>query len=186
MPDYALASNDIPQRFVGNISYQPTFKLDNKVASELANGWMLAPVWTVQSGIPYSYGLSGGTSIPGGGASFNGSGGLNPFVNFNAYLGQNQNNNLPGIRRNSARQTTIDDVDVRLSRFFTFKEKYKLMLAGEAFNALNRQNFTSFNNGAYSLTGNTANYQSSFGAPNAAGNTIYRERQIQFVGRFEF
>ena len=186
VPDYGLSSNDIPQRFVGSISYQPTFKLDNKVASQVANGWMLAPVWTVQSGIPYSYGLGGGTSIAGGASTFNGSGGLNQFVNFNAYENLNTNNNLPGIRRNSARQTSIDDVDVRLSRFFTFKDKYKLMLAGEAFNALNRENFTSFNTSAYTLSGTTATYQSSFGSPNAAGNTIYRERQIQFVGRFEF
>ncbi len=60
------------------------------------------------------------------------------------------------------------------------------MIAGETFNALNRQNFTAFNTTAYTLSGTTATYQSSFGTPSAAGNTIYRERQIQFVGRFEF
>ena len=185
VPDYGLSSNDIPQRFVGNITYQPTFALKSKVASAVANGWMVAPVWTVQSGIPYSYGLSSGSSIPGGGTTFNGSGGSN-FVNFSAYRNLNANHSLPGIRRNSKRQTTIDDVDVRLSRSFSFKTKYRLMLAGEAFNALNRENFTSFNTGAYTLSGTTATYQSTFGTPNAAGNTIYRERQIQFVGRFEF
>jgi hypothetical protein len=40
--------------------------------------------------------------------------------------------------------------------------------------------------GAYSITGTTATYQSTFGTPSAAGNTILRERQVQFVGRIDF
>lgn len=78
------------------------------------------------------------------------------------------------------------DVDVRLSRAFAYREKYKLTLGGEAFNILNRQQFTAYNTTAYTLSGTTGTYQATFGTPSAAGNTIYRERQIQFVGRFEF
>ena len=182
--DYARSVNDIPQRFVGNLTIQPKVHIANRYASLAANGWTLAPVWTVQSGIPYNYGLSGGSSIPGGATSFNGSGGGN-YVNFWAYRNL-ANTQLPSVRRNSGRQTNIDDVDVRLSRAFALREKYRLTISGEAFNLMNRENFTAFNTTAYTLTGTTATYQSSFGTPSAAGNTIYRERQIQFVGRFEF
>jgi hypothetical protein len=191
-PDYGLSVNDTPQRFVGSMTIQPTWSLKNHWQSLAANGWTLAPIWTVVSGVPYSYGLSGGSSLAGGSTSANESGGLN-VINFSAYASLAGNSGLPGIRRDSARQATIDDVDLRLSRGFTFREKYKLTLSGEAFNLLNRQNFTAYNTTAYTLsaasataTSGTATYQSSFGTPSAAGNTIYRERQIQFVGKFEF
>jgi hypothetical protein len=197
-PDYGRSVNDIPQRFVGSLTIQPKFSMANRFASQAANGWTLAPVWTVQSGLPYSYVLSSGTTIPGGAASYNGSGGLNgaggagasvsEYVNFNAYPQYASTDvfNRSGAERNILHQADIDDVDVRLSRAFSYHEKYKLTLGGEAFNVLNREQFTAYNTTAYTLSGSTATYQSTFGTPSAAGNTIYRERQIQFVGRFEF
>lgn len=191
-PDYGLSVNDTPHRLVGSMTLQPTLHLSNRLESLAANGWTLAPVFTIVSGVPYSYGLSSGNSLPGGSTSFNESGGLN-IINFPAYSSLAGNGGLPGIRRDSARQAQIQDVDLRLSRGFSFREKYKLTLSGEAFNLLNRQEFTTYNTTAYTLstasttsTTGTATYQSSFGTPSGAGNTIYRERQIQFVGRFEF
>ena len=191
------AANDIPQRFVGGLTIMPKANLKNRFASVAANGWTLAPVWTVQSGLTYSYGLTSGTSVPGGASTFNGSGGNAAssgtsgnaeYVNLSAYPQYYSSDvfNGLGVRRNSMRGTTIDNVDVRLSRAFSFMEKYKLTLSGEAFNIMNRQQFTAFNYTAYTLSGTTGTYQSSFGTPSSAGNTIYRERQIQFVGRFEF
>ena len=191
-PDYGLSANNIPQRFVGYITFMPKFSIANRYASLAANGWTLAPVWTVQSGIPYSYGLSSGTSIAGGATTYNGSGGIGAggvqYVNFQAYPQYTSSDifNSAGVRRNSLSQANIDDVDARVSRAFSFREKYKLTLSGEGFNILNRQQFTAYNTTAYALSGTTATYQASFGTPSAAGNTIYRERQIQFVGRFEF
>jgi outer membrane receptor protein involved in Fe transport len=194
--EYARSANDIPQRFTGNITIAPTFALKNKTESYIANGWTLAPVWTVQSGIPYSYGLAGGSSVTGGATTFNGAGGTEngaALVNFNAYRNLGNNIALPGVSRDNFRQASIDEVDLRLSRGFTFLTKYKLTLAAEAFNILNRQQFSAYNTGAYTLsvpqtnaTIGTAAYQSTFGTPSAAGNTIYRERQIQLFGRFEF
>jgi hypothetical protein len=184
-PDYGLSVNDIPQRFTGNITLEPTFKIDNKAASYAANGWVLAPVWTVQSGIPYSMTLSSGTSVTGGSTSFNGSGGLN-IVNFRAYRNLGNNLTLPGIARDQYRFASIDQVDLRLSRSFPFLEKYKITLAAETFNILNHQQYSAYNTTAYTLSGTSAVYQSTFGTPSAAGNTIYRERQLQFFGRFEF
>jgi hypothetical protein len=191
-PDYGRSANDIPQRFVGGITLSPKFDIANRYAAMATNGWTLAPVWTVQSGVPYSYGLSSGTSIPGGATTFNGSGGSGgsstEFVDFQAYpqYAALDSFNGAGPRRNSLRQANIDEVDARLSRSVSFREKHKLTLSGEAFNILNRQQFTSYNTTAYSLSGTTATFQGTFGTPSAAGNTVYRERQFQFVTRFEF
>lgn len=192
-PDYGRSQQDTPQRFVGSLILEPNFKIANRAASALASGWTLAPAWTMQSGIPYSFGLSGGTSIPGGSATFNGSGGIpggiGAIVNFKAYP-QYQSSNVfnNGIfpSRDSARQAAIVNVDARLSRSFSFREKYKLTLGAESFNIMNHQLFNAYNTTAYTLSGTTANYQASFGTPSGAGNAIYRERQIQFLGRFEF
>lgn len=189
--DYGRSANDIPQRFTGNITLSPTVHLENKIASAVANGWVLAPVWTVQSGIPYSLGLSGGSSVTGGSTSFNGSGGLNIF-NYRSYPNLGNNAALPRITRDQYRFANIDQVDLRLSRSFPFLEKYKLTLAAESFNILNRQQFSAYNTNGYTMsvagsgTTGTGTYQGTFGTPSAAGNTIYRERQIQFFGRFEF
>jgi hypothetical protein len=192
-PDYGPSANDMPQRFVGSLVLAPKLSTDNKLVSGVANGWTLAPVWTVQSGVPYSFGLSGGTSVPGGSASFNGSGGsgasLGEYVDFKAYPQFNSSDSFgTGVypSRDSKRYAPIDDVATRLSRTFSVHEKYKLMLAAEAFNLMNHRNFTAYNTTAYTLSGATATYQATFGTPSAAGNTIYRERQIQFVGRFDF
>jgi hypothetical protein len=193
LPDYGRSSNDVPQRFVGNITYMPTFHLANKAASVAANGWSIAPLWTVQSGLPYSYGASGGSALAGGSTSFNGTGG-GAYVDFRAYGQYASQDVFNGIypSRNKLTGATVDDVDLRVSRAFSFREKYKLTLSGEGFNVLNRENFTAYNTGAYTLTTGTtanvgsANYVSTFGTPSNAANTVFRERQIQFVGKFEF
>jgi len=190
-PDYGISANDIPNRFVGGMTIAPKFALVNKIASLAANGWTIAPTWTVESGVPYSYGLTSGTSIAGGSASFNGSGGVGggvaQYVNFKAYPQYAASDVFnAGIQRDSARQASIADVDGRVSRAFTLHEKYRLTISGEGFNLLNRQQFSAYNTTAYSLSGTTATANGAFGTPSAAGNTVYRERQIQFVGKFEF
>jgi hypothetical protein len=76
---------------------------------------------------------------------------------------------LPGIK----------NVDLRGSRSLSLTEKLKLRFELESFNIFNHQNITGVNTTAYTVTGSTLTYQSSFGTPNAAGNTVYRERQIQ-------
>ena len=116
-PDYGLSVNNIPQRFVGNITLMPRFAIANRYASLVANGWTVAPVWTLQSGIPYSYGISGGTSVAGGTSTYNGSGGIgaggSQYVNFQAYPQYASSDvfNGIGVSRNSLHQASIEDVD---------------------------------------------------------------------------
>jgi len=57
---------------------------------------------------------------------------------------------------------------------------------GEAFNILNRTQFTGVNSTMYTLSGTTLNFNSVFGTISEAGATLYRERQIQLGFRFQF
>lgn len=164
--DYGISLANIPQRAVGSLVYSPKFTIANRIASGFANGWTIAPAVTLQSGLPYSYMVSGGSTGQAAGASstLNGSGGAN-YVQL--------------LGRDSMRQPAIENVDLRLSRGFTVREKYHLEALLESFNLFNRRNITSVNTTAYTNTGTTLTYQSSFGTPTGAGNTVYRERQIQ-------
>ena len=166
LPDYGRSLTNMPQRVVASLVWSPTFKMSNHIATRISNGWTLAPVVTLQSGLPYSYTVSGGASgqAPGAAATLNGSGG----TNYIQILG-----------RNSLKQPAIENVDLRLSRGFSFMEKYHLEAFLESFNLFNRRNITSVNSTAYANSGTTLTYQSSFGTPTGAGNTVYRERQIQ-------
>ncbi len=173
--DYGKSVTNIPQRFVGSLVLAPTFHLQNRLLDQFANGWLLSPIYTEQSGLPYSYGVNGTDTkvktVPGAHGSLNGSGGANYLI-------------LAG--RNTLEQPRIEDVDLRLSRSLLFAQKYRLEALTEAFNLFNRENFTSVNTTAYNVTGNVLNSVGNFSVPNSAGNTIYRERQIQFALRLEF
>jgi hypothetical protein len=173
--DYGPSLINVPQRTVGSLVWTPTVNSDLRSVRTALSGWTFSPTLTLQSGLPYSYGISGSnntiTTVPGSTASINGSGGPNY---------------LPIAGRNSLRLPSLENVDVRVARTFPIGEKVKLEPVVEAFNVLNRTNVTGANTTAYTVSGNTLVYQSIFGKANAAGNTIYRERQIQFAMRLSF
>jgi hypothetical protein len=71
-------------------------------------------------------------------------------------------------------------VDLRLSKTFTVKDRFRFIPMVEAFNLFNHSNF-----GGYQLTANVA----SFGSPTQVttiGDLTYQARMLQFAGRFEF
>lgn len=168
--DYGKSLDNIPLRFVVDLVWNPSISLSNRFANAVANGWTLSPIATLQSGLAYSYVVSGGAN-----------GGISSSLN-----GSNGGNYLNTLGRNSAKQPAIDDVDLRIARDFGIYDRLKLNLFAESFNILNRQNITSVNTTAYTASGTTLNYQSTFGVPTAAGNTVYRERQLQFGARLTF
>ena len=71
----------------------------------------------------------------------------------------------------------IERVDLRLSKTFTLKERYRFIPMVEAFNLFNHSNF-----GSYQTTVNVA----SFGQPAQVTDLPYYPRMLQFAGRFEF
>jgi len=82
-------------------------------------------------------------------------------------------------------------MDLRVSRRFHFTEAMGLEVLAEGFNIFNRYQVTGVNTTAYVISGTTMTFNgptsnSPFGLPNAAGNSLIRERQIQFAARFTF
>jgi outer membrane receptor protein involved in Fe transport len=168
--DYGPSIDNQSSRFVGNVVWSPTVKIANRISSAALNGWTFSTIATTQSGVPYSWNVSGGAT-----------GGLATTLN-----GSNGANYVNSLGRDSRMLPGIKNVDLRGSRSLSLAEKLKLRFELESFNIFNHQNITGVNTTAYTVTGSTLTYQSSFGTPNAAGNTVYRERQIQGDVRLSF
>ncbi len=112
----------------------------NRFSRSIVNSWSLSPVVLVSSGRPYSYQITGGTSLPGGRESLNGSGGSTA---------------LPSVGRNTLRLPWTQNVDLRISRLFLAREPLKVHLSAEAFNLLNHVNVTAVEQRAF-LAGTAA------------------------------
>jgi hypothetical protein len=168
---------DIPHRFVASAVWTPglPFGLENsKVGKAIFGGFTISPIVVAQSGVPYSANVSGfGPSAIGGGITGSGALGRIPLV----------------YERNAFRQPKLVNVDLRISRRFRFTETMNLEFLAEAFNLFNRYQVTGVNTTQYTFSGSNLNFTPNgpnFGVPNSTGNSIYRERQIQFALRFHF
>jgi hypothetical protein len=104
----------------------------------------------------------------------------------NTITGSGGNSFFLPLGRNSFRQPKIVNVDARLSRRFRFDETKNLEFLIEGFNVFNRTQITAVNDTAFTLSGTTLTPVAAFGSDAAAGNSIFRERQVQFAIRFEF
>ena len=168
---------DIPHRFVGSAVWQPILPAswkDNAVASAILGGFTISPIVLVQSGVAYSANISGfGPSSIAGGITGSGALGRIPFL----------------FDRNEFRQPKIVNVDLRVSRRFHFTESTNLEILAEAFNLFNRYQVTSVNTTLYTFSGSNLSFTPNgpnFGVPSGTGNSLVRERQIQFAARFNF
>lgn len=184
--EYGNSIYDVPNRFVFNAVAEVPWKLEGWKGA-LANGWELAPLFQVQSGLPYSITTSTATGAPPNGTgalltgTINGSGGRN---------------GLPIVQRNAFRMPNTQVMDLRASKHFTFHDRYGVELIGETFNLFNHLNATSVNTLGYTTGGTSAaptlNFNagtgtSAFGAmTNANSNFAYSTRQVQLAARFTF
>ena len=167
---------DRRHKFVISAVYAPRVKVDSKLVTALTDGWSIAPIFQYYTGFPYdgfvSGSLSGGTG-----------GGLN---------GANSSSNrLPLLERNAFTAPGVKNVDLRLSRKFYIKEGFNVEILGEAFNLLNRTQFTGVNATMYNLNApntpqNSLSFDPTFGTLAEAGGTLYRERQVQIGLRLQF
>jgi hypothetical protein len=165
--------------------WQPRVRNTHGVARTLANGWQIDPLVTAHSGRPYGFDLSGGTHLPGGHYSLNGTGGA-------LYL--------PTVGRNTLRLPRTVTTDLRVARALRLggpDSHRQLRGSAEIFNLFNRQNVSSVSQRAY-LVGtpvagvtplvfqNAANLaaeglnQQPFGTPTGSATSLARERQAQF------
>lgn len=190
---------DIPNRFVVNAVMASPWKR-NGWQGWFANGWQLSPILQVQNGLPYTLSVSGSNAPGGTNGGINGSGGTN---------------RIDVLGNNSFRMPMTLEPDLRLSKSFSFQERYKLELAADFFNVINKQNVTNINNTGYivqssgsvtTLSGavtcsaaspclnfnvNTnpgANFAPLFGTITNTNSSIFlpTPRQIQLGARFRF
>ena len=182
--DRGRSNFDRRHKFVASAVYAPRVKAGNHAATALFDGWQIAPILQIYTGLPYDSNVSGSlpasspanAAIPNATVSgINGSGGVN---------------RLPLLGRNAFTGTKVVNVDLRLSKRFYLKEKVSMEILGEAFNVFNRTQITGINSTFYALSGTAQDavltYQSDFGTVSEAGATLYRERQIQIGARFRF
>ena len=162
---------DRRHKFVISAVYAPRVKSDNKAVTALFDGWSIAPVTQVYTGLPYN-GLVSGSAATTTAGSLNGAG--------------SSSNRLPLIGRNAFTGPNVWNVDLRISRRFFIKEGVSIEGLVEAFNIANRTQITNVTNTIYNLSGTTLTYNAAFGTTSEAGATLYRERQIQIGFRFKF
>lgn len=168
---------DTPHRFVASAVWTPGLPSrmkDSKVARAIFGGFTISPIVLAQSGVAYSANISGfGPSSIAGGITGSGALGRIPFL----------------FERNAFRQPRIINVDLRVSRRFRFTETVNLEILGEAFNLFNRYQVTSVNTTLYTFSGSNLSFTPNgpnFGVPSGTGNSLIRERQIQFAARLHF
>ncbi|MEZ5425157.1 MAG: TonB-dependent receptor [Pyrinomonadaceae bacterium] len=161
---------------------------------ELPHGIRFAPIWTLASGVPMDILLPDGSSrIPqlqrnAGGRLFKNASELNAFIGqLNANGGVN-GNPLPLAPANSRFNDSFNSVDFRLSKVFTFKERFRLEPIVEVFNVFNTTNILGVSNTNYSGFGNVLG-TSNFGQPVTTAGGVFGSggpRAFQFAGRFTF
>ncbi len=203
-PEKGPSIYDTPYRIVANAIATSPWKV-NGWAGWLANDWEFAPIYQIQSGLPFSLTTAGtpgvitGTSgvnaalVNGIGSGINGSGGAN---------------RIDAIGRNSFRNPGIWVSDLRLGKSFKFREHYELEVTGDFFNIANKQNVTGINNTGYIVSNPSVNsttkvvspcavgvpttnscltFSSSFGSiTNSNSNFQYTPRQVQLGARIKF
>ncbi|WP_433974909.1 TonB-dependent receptor [Tunturiibacter lichenicola] len=186
--DKGLSALNFPHKVVVSAVWAPAFSIEQHWLRTAANGWSVAPVFTENSGKPYSLDIFGGTRLAGGHETINGSGGA-------VYL--------PTIGRNTLRLPDTGRVDLRLARAVWASERVKLRGVVEAFNLTNRVNYSAIMQRAY-LAGTEADevtplvFQNAatvaveglnvqpFGTFTAASTGQSPERQVQLGLRVEF
>ena len=194
--EYARSDLDQRNRFTGSIVWTPNWgkSISNHAAKFVISGWTFSTIASAASGQPYS-GQINGANPPAGGLL----GGLTGGTN------NNSGTALSGARvygdpRNAFTQPVIRDVDFRIGRTFTFLERYKFSILGEAFNLFNFTNIYQVNYTEYNYTpagtgvcaGHTNNCvvqnfsPTGFGAPTATNTALSGARQLQIAARFAF
>jgi hypothetical protein len=168
--EYGNSIYDVPNRFTLNAVMFSPWKVQGW-AGFLANEWEFAPIFQVQNGLPFSLSTNG--SPAGGlGSSINGSGGAN---------------RIDVLGRNTFRLPNTWIGDMRLSKRFSFHDKYKVELSGDVFNVANHQNVTGVTQTGYIISGTTLNFNPAFNlVNNSNSNFIYSPRQVQLGARFQF
>ncbi|HEX4811033.1 MAG TPA: carboxypeptidase-like regulatory domain-containing protein [Bryobacteraceae bacterium] len=191
--DYGPSTTDVPHMAVINGTYELPFGPGKAIASnvsgtrrKLVEGWSVSAIETLESGFPFTPQLGFNPSNngdsrnpvrPSVNPAFTGNVVLgNPNEYFNPYAFIVPANGTYGnLGRDTLRGPGLAELDFSVLKNTTISERVKLQFRAEAFNILNRANFT---------TPNTVVYSSATTVPNptagAITSTATTSRQLQF------
>jgi hypothetical protein len=183
--DEGRSNFDRRHKFVANVVYSPRIRSDNKVVQAIADGWTIAPIYQILSGIPIDAGIS--SSLP----SANPAVPTIPNATASGINGSGGRSRLTISPRNGFSGPSVWYADLRVSRRFYIKEAMNAEVLIEGFNIFNRTQFTGANSTAYAISGTAQaavlTYQPAFKTINEAGTGfLTRERQLQLGFRFHF
>jgi hypothetical protein len=191
--DYSYSDLDQRHRFVGSIIWEPSYakSLENAFARQLLNGWSLSGIVVSATGQPF--GANIGTSILG--TALAGDGGMTG-AEVSTFAGPT-GGRASWLARNPYNLPNFSNVDFRVSRSFSFKEKYRLNFLVDAFNLFNSTIVSSVNTSAFTYsgpgvgacTGHTNGClvpSATFRSRSTTSGALYGPRQLQFGARFSF
>lgn len=166
---------DVPYRFVLNAVATSPWKT-NGWTRWFTNDWQISPIFQIQNGLPITLTTSGTPAAiapdKAVGSGITGSGGAQ---------------RIDIIGRNTFRLPRTWVQDLRVSKFLSFQERYKLELDADFFNIANKQNVTQENSLGYTIAGGTLKFNAPFGTiTNSNSNFTYTPRQIQLGVRVHF
>jgi hypothetical protein len=190
--DYSYSDLDQRHRFVGSVVWAPSFDkhFSSEAVRQAAGGWTLSGIVTAATGQPYNGYISNPTLYPGGVDGGMTGGEVSTFA---SPVG----GRASFLPRNGFNLPNFANIDFRIGKGFTFKEKYRLDFTADAFNLFNSTIETAANTTAYSFTaagtGLCAGHangclvpSSTFGSVSTTSGALYGARQLQFGARFEF
>jgi hypothetical protein len=191
--DYGASDLDQRHRFVASVIWQPSYgkKFQNAFARQAVDGWSLSGIVVAATGQPY--GANIGTSILT--LAIPSDGGLTG-AEVSTFAGPT-GGRASWLPRNPFNLPNFTNIDFRMGKGFSFKEKYKLDFMVDAFNLFNSTivssvNTTAFNYaaaGSGACTGHTnpcLTPSPTFGTRSTTSGALYGPRQLQLGARFSF
>jgi len=166
---YGTSSENVPLRWVGNLTYStPALSRWNPVVREALGGWEISAITTAQSGFPFSVSAGFGSNaseaqqyldradltgtplnVRQGGRSH----WLNNYFNIAAFR-QNAPGTFGTSSKNMMQAPPLDYTDAGLFKNWTLPERVNLQFRWEMFNALNQPSFAAPNSSnQISITG---------------------------------
>ncbi len=192
--DYSYSDLDQHHRFVGSVVWQPRFgsDLSNKAVRQVVDGWSASGIITAATGQPYSANI--GSSVLA--APLPGDGGMTG-AEVSTFAGPT-GGRASWLGRNSFNLPNYTNLDFRLGRGVSFRERYRLSFTADAFNLFNSTIVSAVNTTAYTYSGPGTKGacsthtngclvpSSSFGSISSTSSSLYGPRQLQVGARFDF
>ena len=164
--DHGLGVNDIRHRFVLSSVWDLNYakSIQSAVARALLSDWSLSTILQSQTGQPVSAVVTGDPNND----------------------GNNFNDRVPGLGRNTITGPGLLSWDLRLTRDIPFKERVRLRLMFEGFNIINHTNFATVQNTQYTFRAGVFTPTTNFLFPLTVQPQGVGSRVLQLAAKLTF